>query len=481
MYKKSGYFTIILGCCVVLTGLILLAYMGFYNRYWGDDWCYNRDFKELGLLKTVGTYFCTGEEAARGYSTNRYSLTLFSGLLYLPGLLGTQILATLTICLWLGSLFWVLSNLSRPAPIPKIILFLAAAFLLYYNLYLSPQRFQTLYWQAGVHYSATAIFGLYILGLITLQMAREKPSRAAMYAAAPLAFLAGGFSETGCAYLISGLTLFLLAAWLGKRKGQEWARKSLATIMVALLALVAALAVLVASPSNVRYGEMAANPAPPLMVPVLALEYAFNFIVDSSKSLPIPHVVFVVFFAALSVLSATIAPRKSPLDFKRAGLLLLLTAVVVFLLIAAIQAPTAYFYSAPPDPRGQSLSRFTMLTGLALGAWAVGQAIAGQWAKKWVALLAMLLLILGYVYTARCVAITYAELPGFIQRAQLWDERDAFIQTARAEGNMLVEVRAIDTCQIGTKDIVRSKATDKWVSNCAAGYYGLQAIRIIPP
>ncbi|HEX2697304.1 MAG TPA: hypothetical protein VHM28_06305, partial [Anaerolineales bacterium] len=104
MLKKISTVTVVLSCCILLIGLALMAYLGLYNRYWSDDWCYNRDFKSLGVLGTVNTYFFTGEDARRGYSTNRYSLTLLSGLLYLPGVLGTQILAGLIIILWVGGL-----------------------------------------------------------------------------------------------------------------------------------------------------------------------------------------------------------------------------------------------------------------------------------------------------------------------------------------------------------------------------------------
>ena len=43
--RQFNRWTILLGILVTFAGLALLAYMGFYNRYWGDDWCYNRDFK----------------------------------------------------------------------------------------------------------------------------------------------------------------------------------------------------------------------------------------------------------------------------------------------------------------------------------------------------------------------------------------------------------------------------------------------------
>src|SRR6266540_7500491 len=77
MFKKVISITIIVGNIVVLAGLALLAYLGFYNRYWADDWCYSADARTLGTIPATMQYFGTAET---GYSTNRYSLTFFSAL-----------------------------------------------------------------------------------------------------------------------------------------------------------------------------------------------------------------------------------------------------------------------------------------------------------------------------------------------------------------------------------------------------------------
>lgn len=479
MLKKTSTLTIILSISVLLIGLGLLAYIGFYNRYWGDDWCYNLDFKNLGSFGALKGYFFTGDAATRGYSTNRYSLTLLSGLLYLPGIFGTQVLATLIILLWLGALSWIGFSLSRlHRPIPTGLVFLAAAFLLYFDLYLAPQRFQILYWRSGVHYSFSIIMGLYMLGLILSQAVKEHPGRLANFLMAPLAFLAGGLSETGCAYLVTATVLLLAIAWYARRKQARWAIKSYNIIWVALISLLAALIALIVSPSNDRLGTMAAKPTSFLRVPFLAFEFSFNFIRDSLTSLPIPHFVFVLFFAALAVLFRFLVPTDREDSWKRTGLFLLVTAGVAFLLIAAVQAPAIRFYSAPPDPRGQSLSRFTMLAGLAVLAWSAGGWLYQLIRGKWMVALAVVVLLGGTAYTARLILANYAELPEYQYRAQLWDQRNSDIQAARAQGITQMGVLVIDTHGIGVQDIMRSRDMNgKWVSTCGSEYYGLTAIK----
>lgn len=240
-------------------GLAYFAYLGFYNRHWSDDWCYNRDFKELGFLKTLGTYAATGEEALRGWSVDRYSMTIFSWVFNLPGVFGTQILASVTIAFWLTTIYWVLSNLAKlnKVDVPKNILLLFSTIILYYTLYISPDRFQILYWRSGVlPYSFSIIFGLILLGLITNQAKvgqassltvleninsgglQTRPTRGLLSKptialTGIVGVIGGGFSEIGSVFLFGSMTLLFLAAWWSKRAKKDWAVHSFSTIQTA--------------------------------------------------------------------------------------------------------------------------------------------------------------------------------------------------------------------------------------------------------
>jgi len=192
--KKLPSLTLLLGNIVVLAGLALLAYLGFYNRYWADDWCYSADARQMGTIPATLQYFDTEKT---GYSSNRYALTFFSALTENTlGMFGNQLVATLTIVLWLGGLVWVGWNLSRLLKsLPLNLILLAAGLLLFYNLYLSPQRFQILYWRSGVlPYSTAVIFWILLLGFITQQMIR--PIRWFNFIVAPLAYRTSTFMQS---------------------------------------------------------------------------------------------------------------------------------------------------------------------------------------------------------------------------------------------------------------------------------------------
>ncbi len=472
-----------LGNIIVLAGLALLAYLGFYNRYWADDWCYSADARTLGTIPATLQYFDTEKT---GYSSNRYSLTFFSALIEnLLGMFGNQLVAALTIILWLGGLFWIGWNLSRlMKPLPVSLLLLATGILLFYTLYLSPQRFQILYWRSGVlPYSTAIIFWLYLLGFITRQMTLPNPARWVNFIVAPLAFIAAGLGEISCVFLFSGTTLLLIGTWFAKKSTtlagkKDWAENSFQTLFVTWIFLLLGMAALILSPSNARIANMDVKQSSLLSVPFTSLRHGFAFILLSLKGLPLPHAFFIGMMTSLGTLS--VDEQKPTLNLKRTAVLLIFAALITFLLIVAIQAPSAYFYSATPDPRGQSLARFTLLLGLAVMAWITGIWVAENLPGKWLTIVSMVVLLAGLAYTTRSINTIYGDLDGFLYRAQIWDERDAIIKEAKAQGILLVEVPAIDTGAIHTRDMFGStgKGWNQFSENCGARYYGVDGLKV---
>lgn len=479
MLKRISPLSVLFGNIVVFAGLALLAYLGFYNRYWADDWCYSADARQLGTTQATLQYF---NPEGTGYSSNRYSLTFFSALTENTlGMFGNQIFATLTIVLWLIGIVWTLDNISRLIKsIPFSTLLLASAFLLFYNLYISPQRFQVLYWRSGVlPYSTAIVFWMIILGFITQQMINPSPNKWFNYAVAPLAFLAAGLGEISSVFLFSGTSILLLGAWIAKNKNKSWAQKSFQTIFIAWLFLFLGMVALIISPSNARVAGMGVQRNNPLNVPLLSIRHAVDFIFISLRTLPIPHIIFIGTLFALSIVS-TSDVSASPLTSKRLLLLLAFATLITFLLVVSIQAPSAYFYSATPDPRGKTLARFTLLAGMGFIAWLSGTWTAQNIKGNWLTAASVMVLIVGFAYTARSITVIYRELPGFISRAQIWDERDAIIESAKEQGIRLIEVPVIDTADIDTRDMFgsRGKGWTQFSLNCAARYYDVDGLKV---
>jgi len=479
--KKWTRPIILLGTIATIAGLALMAYLGIYNRFWADDWCYNRDFNDLGIIGTVNTYFMTGQEALRGYAVNRYSLTLVSGLLFLLGIFGSKITAILVIGTWLTGIYLNIKNLSRSFfPIPKSLILLISSTLLFFTLYISPQRFQILYWTAGIHYSLTIITGIYIAACITYQASRKVSNKTVDFLVAPLAFFAGGFSETGCAFLLAVAGIWLAINWYQKRNNSTWAINTYRTSMIAFTSLALSLIVLAIAPSNqIRTEVISSSPTDLLTTIYLSARFSYDFILDSIRSLPLPHLIFVITFIAISALVNNFPSATNQSNsLQKSVATILLTILILWIVIAAIQAPAVRFYSAPPDPRGKSLARFSMLIGLAVISWIVGKSILMSRYKKIIIGAALAGLLLNSLYVFKASMNIYDELPGYFRRAELWDERNSQIESAIQNGQVEVEVSVIDMFGLGVTDIMKSKEMDgRWISNCSSEYYGLDAIK----
>ena len=73
MSKSALQIMIGMGILVFLAGLLLFSWLGTYNRYWADDWCYYSYIKNLGVGETLRGYFYITT-----YNSNRSAMTFIS-------------------------------------------------------------------------------------------------------------------------------------------------------------------------------------------------------------------------------------------------------------------------------------------------------------------------------------------------------------------------------------------------------------------
>jgi hypothetical protein len=104
--------------------------------------------------------------------------------------------------------------------------------------------------------------------------------------------------EIGCVYMLTVLPSYGQTLYFRKKK--RWAFGSLPLISRGHVALISMLA-LILSPSNDRYRVHTDNPIPYFLIPLKAPEFAFSFIVDSIRSLPLPHLILSLFFLILHI------------------------------------------------------------------------------------------------------------------------------------------------------------------------------------
>jgi hypothetical protein len=470
MQLASKRIITILGFVLFLTGLGLFAYLGFFNRYWADDWCYNADLKQLGFWGTIKgyTYITT-------YASNRYSLTLFSGLFYVLGLFGVQIMTLLVIISWALGLYFILHNIQAllPYKFSRLQLGLITTVIVYYSIYLTPHLYQSMYWRSGLlPYTAVIAVGIWTFVLITYQASHPAPSSTRMILTAFSTFLAGGFSEAGGATLTAILAAYVgIAFWFRKK---DWARNSLLVVSVALVASILAIIFLIAAPTNAYRVGLYGKPAGLLAFPGRLLYFTFGFIQFSFLDTPLPQLAFL----AIMFLSGFLFYQQSmTLETRQLFLLVLFITALTFLFVAATYAPSAYIEKSPPAPRTRVLSRFILTFGSGMIALLIGFYFRQIFQVRWLEVAAIILLLGTYAYSARSILISAQKISLYAERAAAWDERDALIQQSKADGILEVNVRGIDGLPVGgIRDFKEKKGVGFWINQCAARYYGVDSI-----
>jgi F0F1-type ATP synthase membrane subunit a len=348
------------------------------------------------------------------------------------------------------------------------------AIIVYYSIYLTPHLYQSMYWRSGLlPYTAMIVLSVWTFALLTHQATSSTPSTWRMLVTAVVTFLAGGFSEAGGATLTALLLVYvMLCLWFRQK---AWAKNSLPFAWVALVSSILAIVVLIAAPTNVYRVGLYGKPTDLLAFPGRLLSFTAGFIRSSLLDTPLPHLAILGTLFLLGFLF--FRQNETNIETKKLLLLVLCIGVLTFLFVAATYAPSAYIEKSPPAPRTRIISRFILTFGIGMIAFLVGYYCRQTFHGRWLEVMAIVLLLMAYVYGARSILISSQKISLYAERAAQWDERDALIQQSKVDGMMEVNVRGIDGLPVGgIRDFKENKGVGFWINQCAARYYGVDNI-----
>jgi len=475
MTFNSKKIALILGVALFLAGISLFSYLGTFNRYWADDWCYNADFKNQGFIDTVGGY---AHDVT--YTPSRYSVTIFAGLIQAFDILGMQLMTPLTIIFWVAGLACLFNNIAHMAGyrLSRSLVVLVAGGIVYFSIYLSPHIYQSLYWRTGLLTYATPLAFLpWVFVFITWQSIREKPSLILTLSIFILALLGGGFSEASSTVLVSTLAFYSLTAGIGYRNKRPWAMKTFSPSLVALVAAVLAMTLLVSAPTTLIRKERYGDPAGLIELIVLLYQFTYTFFVLSIKDFQQILLIIMSIFYGFLLFPSELKTEK-PVN---SLLLVAIVGILSIFLVAASLTPSAYIERGLPADRTMIIPRFIVVFAFVITGCMTGLVLR-EWIRvKWVETAVSVLLIATFAFPVYTLTVTAAKIPIYAQRTLAWDKRESDIQAAITKGEEKVDVYSIDGLPIGgIRDFDPKEKKGFWITKCAMDYYDIN-LRVFLP
>lgn len=459
-------------------GLIAFAYLGFFSRYGADDYCFTRTlFKFDNLFQAAWWWYI--------HTSNRYTTMFLVGISEWFGRSAISYLPALAILLWTVGLTLAFGRASALLgfPRPGLTGFTLAALSIFFTLWQAPNRYQSLYWRAGlITYLTPLVFFSYLTWLLLKESnhsRRGRWRRAAIFALTAFGFFAaGGLSETTLAMQIGALGLALSAVLLFVRG--ENRKRLLPLLTVSLFASLLALLVVFLAPANQFRLRVFGDPPPLETIVASSLRFAWDFIFFSARSMPMPTAVTLTTALALGWMLG----QTSTGAIRRAWAAAAISMLSAYALIVCAMAPSIYGQGSYPGARALIGAQFvltcaTLALGLSLGwglrRWAAGRLPVFRWEQA-ANLLAALLLLFSIGYNLRATSRVLQLERRYQQRAAAWDARDLQIRQAVAQGVRQLTVEELDSIA----GIREYSTRNQWVNRCAAEFYGLDLLLTYP-
>ncbi|MEP6895794.1 MAG: hypothetical protein ABI986_09325, partial [Chloroflexota bacterium] len=100
---------------------------------------------------------------------------------------------------------------------------------------------------------------------------------------------------------------------------------------------------------------------------------------------------------------------------------------------------------------------------------------------KWAQVGVTLLLLISFAFPIFSIVKLTDLVPIYSQRTQVWDVREAIIQSALKDGVARVTVIGIDGAPVGgIRDFDPKGKKGYWITQCAADYYGIKLDAVLP-
>jgi len=448
---------------------VIFIIQGFYSRHRADDFCFSGILKENGLFSGLLTFYST--------TSNRFSAYIFSAFSEMLGQKAIRFISPLVI-IGLGLVLFLAITRSLKAysvERPRIIAFFLAQVILFFTVYLSPNRHQSVYWRSGLsHYFLPLVILCWLLYVLLSSQTLSKPKkRIQIVSVFLLSFFSAGLSESYAALQMGVMGTILLIMLAGEEFHLKM--KIIVLVVVSLVGTLIAMVVMIFSPGNALRLDVLQQAPDVFTVVSLSFQSAYNFMLQSVRGLWLP---FSTLFAISILIPFCFIPIVKKSNWKKKLILFLLIGPILsLLLIMAVCAPTAYGMMAFPEKRVLMLAQFILIIGVCGEGIILGW-LMGTLLKRYqtIRIFGLFLFLIAVFYPVTTIGGHISELQFYRTRASQWGQQYNQIEDQLNLGSLALTVTALDSYA----EIAEMRADPNfWVNYCTAQYYRVNTISAV--
>jgi hypothetical protein len=357
---KSNIDYIILSLSATTLGSIIIYYVvksSNYVRYYGDDYCTSSVLNKIGYFEAQ-IYWYSSWSGRFSYN----AFVHFSEIFYLNSIIILPIILCCFLIISLSFLFIKIINTKNTINI--IISTIAAILFTGMMIILSPNIYQTLYWQTGsLTYFIPFIFLTAALALPfdIKNNTKSKNFIIKVIVFSILIFIAGGFSES---YVAMQTTLLILI--LGALIIKKINKKKIIIFIYGTLSSIASMAIILLAPGNKVRQDLLPESQPIFEViknTIFGVMDYFKQILNDPN-----YVASIALLIIVGIIFAFISKNKRSINNKNIILEILYIIFSVICLVASIYGPGWLALSSNPPERTQFLAIYpVLLCSLILG------------------------------------------------------------------------------------------------------------------
>ncbi len=481
------YICLIIIALTFIIALVSYIYIGFFTRYWYDDFCTAGTLRQEGFINSQ-IYWYTNW-------SGRFSYHIIVNIAELFGPQIVTALPFLAVAFWCISSTWTIYQLFLAFRLPSALIssFVLTLAVIFSTLNSTPDIVQSLYWQTGMlTYLAPIILLTIWTGLLVfLSRTKSKPLifRLVLLIGFILCFVAGGLSETYSILQIGILSVLLIAGLICFFYGTK--KISSTFILVSLFGAVLAFSIVFFAPGNKNRQAVLPTPASKFSIVKSSFIYTLNFAERHSRRSRGVSLLSLVFPAWLALMlyerkpNNKIASTFSGIKIKSALAIIALCIIVGFFLILICFVPAFYALSETLPLRAQILPKFVLVTFMMFAGFLAMQSFLNSYAdytrlKFWTLAAASTALILLLLVPLASAKKTFALGEKAEMYAAKWDEIEREISAAKSSGISDVIIPNINADEyelgFGRAEMLPTANPKEGQNVCLARYFDLLSV-----